>query len=207
MPLRSGCDQVLGINPNTPSSAGKRSDAALPPTKPLAVEFRCGREAPTFVETYLDRILWPGIADPIDSGALFNTDFEFLAQASATIAIGWAEADPASGLYVTTNPDVGMAWLHGVRVDKPWRGLGYGSRLVRAACLFVKTSFKINRIALAVRCNDDGQPRQEAYRTYLRCGFGPAKTHTVIVSGERCDRHFGPIGMKFFSLEMQRAMA
>lgn len=88
-----------------------------------------------------------------------------------------------------------------------WRGLGYGSQLVSEACSFVKTSFRINRIALTVRCDDNGQPRKAAYQTYRRCGFAAVKVYAVTASGHLCDRHIGPIGMKFFSLEMQRIMA
>ncbi len=174
---------------------------------PLTADFRSARADKPFAEQYLKRILWPGIDDPDDRVGLYNTDYSALATASAYVALGHVDDQVVAGLTITANADADSAWLNGVRVTKPFRGLGYGSSIVRAAYRFVAEHLKVRRIVLTVRCDHTGKPSDAAYWTCLACGYRPIHAYRVTVGGLAADRHLGAPGSQIVALRMEKTVA
>jgi GNAT superfamily N-acetyltransferase len=157
------------------------------------------------VLTYLNDVLLPGIAHPTDHSGLFATDVDRLVAAEATVITGRVGDKCIVGLYLTVDQD-GFVWVRGVRVLEPFRGLGYGSRIVREACKVARRERGINKAALAVRCDDGGHPRGEVFRTYLRCGFHFVRVFAVRIVGSPYDRHLGPAGSSFLTARMEATL-
>jgi GNAT superfamily N-acetyltransferase len=171
----------------------------------FAARFQRAAKDDSFTVSYLNEILLPGVRHPEDGAGLFATGEDRLVDEGAVIGLAAIEGEPAAGMYMTVDND-GIVWFRGVRVPASYRGLGLASQLVREACAFAREKFQRQQAALTVRCDSEGRPRPDPFRTYQRCGFGFVKVMEVPIEGSPFDRHLGPTGSTFLAALMERPL-